>query len=154
MSAPSTPLLLGAAAAAGAGLALQATINARLRDYIAEPMLAALASFGVGTIALALLSVVVLATGGARPEMSRLAGAPLWVWLGGLLGAYYIFTTVTVTPRIGPALFLGLVVAGQLGVAVALEHFGAMGLERHPVSAGRVAGAALLVLGVILIRRF
>jgi transporter family-2 protein len=148
------PLLLAGAALAGAGLALQAGVNARLRAYIENPVHAALASFAVGTAALAAAALVALAVGAARPSLARALEAPWWVWAGGLLGAYYIFTTVTVVPRIGPALFLALVVAGQLSAALWIEHAGALGVVRHPLSAGRIAGALLLVAGVVLVRRF
>jgi len=36
--------------------------------------------------------------------------------------------------------------------AVTLDHFGAFGLTPHPVSAARLAGAVLLIAGVVLIR--
>jgi transporter family-2 protein len=34
-----------------------------------------------------------------------------------------------------------------------LDHFGAFGIEPRPVNLGRVAGLALVVLGVLLVRR-
>ena len=148
------PLLLAATALAGGGLAFQAVVNGRMRDFLAHPIHAALASFVIGTAALAVAAAVALAIGAPRPSLARVAQAPWWVWLGGLLGAYYILTTVTILPRVGATVFLAVVVAGQLAAAIAIDHTGAFGVERHPVSAGRIAGGVLLVLGVLLVRRF
>jgi len=58
----------------------------------------------------------------------------------------------SVLPALGAATLFALVIAGQVLAAVTLDHFGAFGLTPHPISAARVAGAALLIAGVILIR--
>ena len=147
MSAQS--LFLAVALAAGVALSIQTSVNARLGTVLGSPVFASLLSFVVGTAALALVS---LATG-ARPRPGTLGLVPWWAWTGGLLGAWFVYAAVQVTPRIGPALFLGLVVAGQMAGAIALEHFGALGLARHPATPLRMLGAALLVAGVVLVRR-
>ena len=41
---------------------------------------------------------------------------------------------------------------GQVLAAVTLDHFGAFGLTPHPISTARLAGAVLLIAGVVLIR--
>ena len=46
-----------------------------------------------------------------------------------------------------------LMVGGQLLISIILDHFGAFGIEPRPVSLGRIAGLALVVLGVLLVRR-
>jgi transporter family-2 protein len=45
-----------------------------------------------------------------------------------------------------------LLVAGQMFGSIVFDHFGLMGVPVHPVSAVRIAGALLLVGGVVLIR--
>jgi transporter family-2 protein len=144
-------LLLVVAFAAGAALALQATVNAQLRLWMAHPLSAALFSFAIGTLAIV---AVALAVGAPRPAVGSLRAAPWWVWTGGVLGAFYIVSQVAVTPRIGAAVFLALVVAGQMITALGLEHVGALGLPRHPMTPGRLLGAALLVVGAVLLRRY
>jgi transporter family-2 protein len=134
-----TVLLFGAAVLAGGGLAVQSAVNAQLRTWLSHPVLAALVSFVVGTAALA---VAALASGATRPRpdvVHVVLAAPWWVWLGGVLGAYFVLTAVVLTPRLGPALYFGLLVAGQLLTSLLLEHFGAIGLDPHPVNVGRVA---------------
>jgi transporter family-2 protein len=44
-------------------------------------------------------------------------------------------------------------VAGQLIISLVLDHFGAFGVPRSPVNLGRIAGVALVIAGVILVRR-
>ncbi|MNL89724.1 hypothetical protein D3C87_2202270 [compost metagenome] len=50
-------------------------------------------------------------------------------------------------------LFMALVLAGQLGMALALDHFGWAGFREAPISAGKIAGLVLILAGVFLIRR-
>lgn len=112
-------------------------------------MCAALVSFGVGTVALLL---VVLAQRDL-PGIAALRGVQWWQWCGGLLGAVFIATAAFAGPRIGALLFMVLVLAGQLGMAVALDHFGWVGYREAPVSLMKVAGLLLILGGVWLIRR-
>ena len=55
-------------------------------------------------------------------------------------------------PRLGAATVLALIVVGQMLGSLAFDHFGLLGLAQHPVSPIRLAGAALLILGAVLIR--
>ncbi len=142
-------LLVLLALAAGAGLPVQAAVNATMRSYIGRPEWAAVVNFGVGLVAL-LAWVAVLRL---PPALSRAATAPWWSWSGGVLGAFYVTAVVLLTPRLGVGATLALLVAGQMGAAMAMDHFGVLGLAARHVSAGRILGAALLVAGVVLIRR-
>jgi len=146
----SVATLVLASILAGSAIAIQAPINAQLRTWLASPWAAAFASFLVGTITLG--CIFLLSTHSFR--LTAVSAAPLWVWTGGLLGAYYVVAAIVATPRIGPALFFGLLVTGQLVTAIVVEHFGWLGLERHPISAGRLVGVVLLIVGAVLIRRF
>jgi len=46
-----------------------------------------------------------------------------------------------------------LVLAGQLGMALLLDHFGWAGFRQASISVGKLAGLALIVAGIWLIRR-
>ena len=80
--------------------------------------------------------------------------APWYLWLGGLLGAYYVSTVIVIMPRLGVALTFGLIIAGQMFVSLILDHFGWLGVPVKPISWGKVAGALLLIAGVVVIRKF
>lgn len=138
------------AVGAGSGLPLQAAVNVQLRQAIGSPVRASLASFIVGT---ALLFALSLASREPWPAVATLTRAPWWVWTGGLLGAVFIFSTIVVVPRLGAAFAFALIVAGQMTASIAIDQFGLFGVQQASVSPGRLAGAALLVCGVVLIRK-
>lgn len=141
------PLLL--VFVAGWMVALQAPTNAMLARAGGSPVLAALISFAVGTAAL--LSVW-LATE-SRPTSSSLGSLPWYAWLGGIYGAIYVAVAAYAAPRIGVATLITVVIAGQIVMALWLDHMGALGLEREPLSPVRILGAMLVLAGVFLVRR-
>jgi transporter family-2 protein len=100
------------------------------------------------------LAVATVASRTPWPSAARLAGAPWWAWVGGLLGAIYAVATVLLARRLGAATLTAVVVTGQLICSVVLDHFGALGFTEHALSAGRVAGCLLMVAGFVLIARF
>jgi transporter family-2 protein len=142
-------LLLAAAFLLGVFLPVQVGINAQLRAALAQPVLAAAISFAVGTLALLALAVA-LRTPVSITTASRV---PWWAWTGGLLGAGYILGTILLAPRLGAASLTVAVIAGQLGAALVLDHFGLVGFARQPITLTRAAGAVLLMLGALLVQR-
>ncbi|MDF1505573.1 DMT family transporter [Roseisolibacter sp. H3M3-2] len=134
----------------GALLALQAGVNTQLRVALGDPGLAALVSFLVGTLSLALL---VLAQRPALPDAAALARVPWYAWTGGALGAVYVATVTVLAPRLGAATLTILVVAGQLAMSLVLDHFGLLGFARRPLELGRAAGVALVLAGALLTLR-
>ena len=143
--------LIMLALGAGAVLPIQAALNSRLGRELGNPMLAALGSFVAGCLVLLLY---LLATRTPFPGATAIARIPPMLWVGGILGGIYVTLVIIVTPRIGVAPTMGLVVAGQLALSILLDHFGALGLDKHPINVGRLVGAALLAAGVILVKRF
>lgn len=137
------------AVAAGAMLPLQAAINARLARLVGSPLWAAGISGLVLTAVLALLAGVALRAG---PRTEGLGGAPWWVWTGGLCGAVVLSATTAIAPRLGTAGMIALVMAGQVLCSLVLDHYGALGLPVLPISAKRLAAAALLLAGAALMR--
>lgn len=67
--------------------------------------------------------------------------------------AAYVAIAAYATPRLGLATLITIGIAGQVLVALWLDHVGALGLPRMAISPARVAGAALVILGVLLVRR-
>jgi transporter family-2 protein len=137
------------AALVGAGLTVQVGMNAAVRGAIGSPLLAAVVNFVVGLAALALVAVA----SGARWSPGSTASIPAWAWFGGLLGAAYVAATTVLGPRLGAAALLGLTLAGQMAAALVVDHYGAIGFPQSPVTPARLAGAALLVAGALLIMR-
>jgi transporter family-2 protein len=145
-----TALFLLGSVVLGTGLTLQIAMNTRMRAFASGPFGAALMSFVVGALALAM----VLALARAPWPGRELAQAPWWTWCGGLMGALYVLGAVLIAPRIGPGPLLALVVMGQMSAALVLEHYGWLGTVRHPVSVVRILGVVLIVVGAALVRLF
>ena len=133
----------------GGLVALQAPINSMLGRAVGTWQ-AALVSFAVGTVALALIAA--FATGGLG-RIGEVRGLS-WIYLtGGLLGAAYV-TSVLVTVRsIGVGGVVAATIAGQLAVSVAVDQLGILGVARQPITAAKVAGIALLGAGTYLVVR-
>ena len=72
---------------------------------------------------------------------------------GGVFGAIFIGLGIFLVPQIGAATFIALVITGQMFASVAFDHFGWLGLTQHPIDTARLIGVALLIGGVVLIRR-
>ena len=145
------PLLL-AAVLVGALLPVQAGINAQLRLVMSDPVATALASFVVGALGLGV--VLIVWRGQVTPLGTAWVRSEWWQWIGGLLGAAYIVAAILLAPRLGAAALTAAVVAGQVVASMALDHYGLVGYIEHPVSVPRLAGAALVILGMVLVQRY
>lgn len=134
----------------GAAVAVQFAVNSELRLAVRSPLVAATISFLVGTAVL--IALVAIARDGL-PTPAAMTSAPWWAWLGGFLGAFYVFSSIVVTPRIGATATVGFVVAGQLLAALALDHFGLLNLTAQPVGLLRLLGVALVLVGAVIVLR-
>jgi transporter family-2 protein len=56
-------------------------------------------------------------------------------------------------PQLGAATFIALLITGQMLASVTSDHFGWMGLAQRSIDLPRLIGVALLIGGVVLIRR-
>lgn len=79
-------------------------------------------------------------------------GIPWYLALTGFLPVPYLLAASFIGPRIGLGVFLGSIIAGQLIGGILLDHVGAFGAHPRPIDAVRLLGAAVLMIGVILIR--
>lgn len=142
-------VLLAMAFLIGLVIPLQSAINSSLRDTLRSgSVLAALVSFGVGTATLLLASVL---TGQPFGSLSGLPRVAWWEWLGGALGAFFVFGSTLLAPRIGLAAMISLIVAGQVCSSLAFDRFGLMGLPARGLSWVRLLGAALILAGAVLV---
>ena len=137
-------------ALSGAGLTLQMAWNSRLRASTGSAVLTTIISVFVTLLSLALVWASGATNRGAIPEFNSL---PRWAWFGGVFAAYYLVASLLAIPKMGAAVVFSLVISGQLIAALILDSTGAFGLARISLSASRVLGTALLLVGVILIQR-
>jgi bacterial/archaeal transporter family-2 protein len=134
----------------GAALTLQVAWNARLRTGTGSPVLTTLISLCVSLLCLVLLWAVGVTGRGSLPAFNSL---PKWAWFGGIFAVYYLMASLIALPRLGAAAVFSLVIAGQIAAALLLDTTGAFGVTQTPMTSSRILGAALLVIGVLLIQR-
>lgn len=146
-----TSLLWLLAIVAGALIPVQAAANAALSKSIQGNVpFAALTLF---VVAGAASVVAVLLAGGQLPTTVALRAAPWWSYLGGLIVAFYVFTITFLAPRLGVGTAISLIVTGQIGAALAIDHLGLLRSPMLPLTPARLVGAALMAVGVFLALR-
>ncbi|MGD9562499.1 MAG: DMT family transporter [Pyrinomonadaceae bacterium] len=136
---------------AGAVMPTQAATNNKMAEFVGSPVLAALISFAVGTVA---LFAYVFLSGSPFTNLSGVREAPMIAWVGGLLGAFFVAATVALVPRLGVAMTFSLIIAGQMIVTLVIDHFGLLGVPVKEVSLARIGGILLITAGVIMIRKY
>lgn len=143
-------ILFGIAVALMCGvlIGVQPAINAEVSRRLASPFAAVLFSLLVST---AIILPFALLQDRA-PIGSAVASAPWWIWLGGLAGAAFVTAGITVAPIIGIALFLMIVVTGQLVAASFADHFALFGTPERPMTFSRFLGVGLALVGVLTFR--
>ena len=130
----------------GGLIALQAPINAELGRATGK-LPAALVSFFVGTLLLALI----VALSGHTSGVGSTFDVRWYYLLGGVLGAAYVTVSLISVSTIGAGGVAAATITGQLTAAVLIDRLGILGLEQVPLSAGRLVGIALLLGGTYLI---
>lgn len=140
---------LGLALLAGGLLPLQVGMNTMLGQHAGGAIFGALGSFALGTVVITLL----ITTGAlGRPQwVDGVRHAPRWAWFSGLCGAFYITSTILVTPTIGLAVASASIIAGQLSSALIVDNFGWISFPLQPLNWVKVAGAVVLFGSVILL---
>lgn len=133
----------------GLSIATQAPINAALAKTLGgSPLIAALISFVVGSICLCAICYV----SGAL-NIATLKAIPMQVWwkfLGGILGAFFVFGTILLAPKIGLINMFLLVLLGQLVTSMILDSIGAFGLDVKPISWYKIIGLCVMFAGLAI----
>jgi len=141
--------LLIAAIVAGAVVPFQAGANAALGRGLGHPLWGTMVSLAVSVLC---ILPVMIAMKVPVPTFGNLAGAPKWIWIGGAVGVFYITAALLLAPKLGAAAFIAAVIAGQMMASVAIDRFGLMGFAEKPLSAPRLIGIGLIVLGVAVMQ--
>ena len=142
-------LLIASAFLTGALIPLQVAANAQLGGVTKNVYTAGLIVFLVGT---AVLSAAVTLSRAQFPSFAELTAAPKTIWLGGLIATVYILAIVMIAPRLGVAVTTVFILAGQIVMAMLIDHFGLFGNPQQSLNLWRAGGAILMVLGVIAIK--
>jgi len=139
-------LLMGIA---GMGIPIMAALNSNLGTRLHSPALATSILFIVGTI----VSLAYLFLSGGMPKTPIKEPVPILFYLGGLFVIFYILTMTWVAPKFGVGNAISMVLMGQLVSMAIIDHYGLLGALKQTLSIQRLAGIALMMLGVYFIIR-
>jgi transporter family-2 protein len=135
------------AATFGGGLALQAPLNATLARSVGD-LQASVVAFAVGVTALAAATVFAGGLGG----VANVGEAPWWAIVGGgLVSACYVASIVWTVRALGLGGLTAVTIAGTFTVAMIVDHFGWLGVDRQPITLAKLAGIGLIAAGTWLI---
>ncbi|RYC46882.1 DMT family transporter [Pectobacterium zantedeschiae] len=137
------------AVSVGIAIATQSAINNQLKSILGgSTMLASLVSFIVGTLFLFCLCV----TSGERfNQLIQLRHCNVLLLSGGMLGAFFVFGTTFLAPRLGIAVMISLVIFGQISMSLLLDKFGLLGLPIREIAPMRLIGVLLVLAGVLCV---
>src|SRR5258706_12441081 len=135
----------------GAMMPVQAILNTRLGRQIGGPMMGSLMSFLVGLICL--FSLNLASNYSAVVQLKPSSTGPWYIWLGGLLGAIFVGYITWVNQKQGMALTFALVVSGQIFISLLIDHFGLLGSAIRTITLEKIAGAVLIIAGLLLIKK-
>ena len=131
----------------GGTLALQAPLNSLLGRTVGG-LQATIVAFTIGLAALLAVSVVAGGLGG----IAHAGDAPWYALVGGgLIGALYVASIVWTVRALGAGGLTAATIGGQFALALVVDHFGWLGVERQPITLAKLAGLALVAAGTWLI---
>jgi transporter family-2 protein len=137
------------AAVVGGLVVTQAPLNSQLGRSVGG-LEASVVALGISFLALLMLSTVTGGIGGVR----HIGEAPWHVAIGGgLAGALFVGSIVWTVRALGAGGLTAVTIAGQLGVAIVIDHFGWLGVEKSPITVAKVSGVLLLAAGTWLVIR-
>ena len=149
---------MGGGTAAAASLALVAGLAGSIQVAVMGRFGERIGSFEA--LAANLIFSAIIATAVLLVLRQSLAGfgdalrSPWWYWVGGGgMGVVVVLTITVVTPRLGTAATIGLLIAGQLAMGVVIDSYGLFGVDKVAVSWPRVLGVLLLAVGAVLALR-
>ncbi|MCY9848473.1 MULTISPECIES: DMT family transporter [Pectobacterium] len=137
------------AVSVGIAIATQSAVNNQLKSILGgSTMLAALISFIVGTLCLFFLCA---ASGERFNQLIQLRHCNIGLLSGGVLGAFFVFGTTFLAPRLGIAAMISLVIFGQISMSLLLDKFGLLGLPIREIAPMRLVGVLLVLAGVLCV---
>ena len=75
---------------------------------------------------------------------------PLWIWFGGVCAIIIVTMGIFCVPELGSAGYVMILNFGQIVSGLAIDHFALFGSEEARMSLARLAGAILVLAGLIL----
>jgi transporter family-2 protein len=77
---------------------------------------------------------------------------PWWAWLSGVSGVFVVSGLAISVDRLGVTMTAVVLLVGELALALVLDHFGLLGVQKIAASPLRVLGVLLAIVSVVLLR--
>ena len=136
------------AIAAGAAIAIQATMNAQLGVVLKNSTLATCIAF---LLSFMITIIVLLLTTKQYPNITDIKAVPAYLWCGGVLSAFGVGMFYFLIPKMGAGSMMSYGLSGQLIIALLASHFGWFNLPIKSLDSIKTIGAVLLIISVLLI---
>lgn len=137
----------------GAGMlsAVQFAINGELGSILHSPVRAAFVSFLVGIITLlAIVSLKERTFAGVKNTFNE--NAPWWIWIGGILGSFYVLINAYLVGKVGTGQTVIFVLLGQVTGSLLVERLGLFGSTKNKIAMVQILGLILMVAGVTIVQ--
>ncbi len=141
-----TLLFIGAAFVMGMIMSIYLPMNSSVSRYLGSSIAANVTFFLVAFIT----SLLILFFSGDTGAVYRFRQVPVYLYLTGFISAFIVLGTTFLIPYLGARKFFILLIAGQVGMAIVVSHFGILESPPDPVSARKLAGAVLVIAGAMI----
>lgn len=137
---------------------VQTAVNGHLGIILASPVKAAVISFIIGIVLLAVICVIILlqrkTVSTLRIEPRHRENYPWWIWLGGILGGLFVLTNAYLSNIIGTGMTIIAILIGSTSGGLIIDCFGLLGSERKPVGMRQIFGIIIMIIGAAAIKLF
>jgi bacterial/archaeal transporter family-2 protein len=141
-----TLLFIGAAFVMGMIMSIYLPMNSSVSRYLGSSIAANVTFFLVAFIT----SLLILFFSGDTGAVYRFRQVPVYLYLTGFISAFIVLGTTFLIPYLGARKFFILLIAGQVGMAIVVSHFGILESPPDPISARKLAGAVLVIAGAMI----
>lgn len=130
----------------GVVLAVHLAMNGRVGSALNNPRVANALFWCIGAVA----ALIIGFTGWRSDALSGLRTLHPLLLTAGALGACLVFAIAWMLPQVGARAVFITLIAGQVMGGMILSHFGWLGSPVQRISGWNVAGAAIMIVGVLL----
>ncbi len=147
---PGAALYVLLAILTGALGAIHVPINGALGARIQSTAVATFTFYGVAFLLIASFTLLT----SERQSLRELAGVPTWLYVvPGLISVIVVAAGTFLMPRLGAVNVFVITVFAQTAVRLVISHYGWLASPVDPISAQKLAGAAMVAIGAVLVVR-
>ena len=134
----------------GFAVSNQSPINARLGGALKSPFRAAFLSFSLGVVFLGVLAFIQNPHFLGDIVALTKTGQPWWIYSAGIFSMLYQTSNILLFKNVGAVKTVVLPTLGQVVMSMVIQTFGWVGAETVALTAIKVAGVILAIIGVLV----